>query len=174
MTFENTPANWLTVSRLLCAPFVAILAWYDNQYALLLFALSAIGDGIDGWIARTFACESKWGELVDPIADKILCHTTIAVLAVKTASISLILPWIILITRDAWLSYERCIALIDHPVSQTAKIKSGILSLGLFLLLTGNLFAFQVVYQVGFVLLLISTYLSLTSFLHYLRVEGKS
>jgi CDP-diacylglycerol--glycerol-3-phosphate 3-phosphatidyltransferase len=169
MTFVHTPANWLTLIRLICAPLIAVLALCDNKYAVLLFALAAIGDGLDGWVARTFACESQWGEMADPVADKVVSHTALGVVVIKTASISLMMVWLLLIGRDLWLTYERLGRQVAHPVSQTAKIKSALLSIALFLLLSGNLFALNLVYQLGFMLILVSTYLSLISLRNYLR-----
>ena len=174
MTFVHTPANWLTLLRLLCTPFVVILTLYGSGYAAVLFALLAVGDGLDGWVARTFACESRWGELADPIADKVLSHATLAAITVKTMSIALLALWGMLIARDTWLTYARLACHASHPVSRTAKIKSAALSLALFFLLTGNLFASNLVYQIGFVILLLSTYLSLISFRDYLRLADKS
>lgn len=73
------PRVWLTFPnlftglRIVLAPF-AVWAIAERQYlpALALFAVAAVTDGLDGWLARRLGCVSRAGAYLDPIADKLL------------------------------------------------------------------------------------------------------
>jgi cardiolipin synthase (CMP-forming) len=68
----NIP-NILTVLRILITPlFVIFLTWKMNGYALLVFIIAGVSDGLDGLIARLLDQRSELGALLDPIADKLL------------------------------------------------------------------------------------------------------
>ncbi len=68
----NIP-NILTVLRILTTPLFVILLIRDlHGYALLLFVLAGVSDGLDGLIARMFNQRSDLGAVLDPIADKLL------------------------------------------------------------------------------------------------------
>jgi cardiolipin synthase len=94
-----TPANQITILRLVFVPVFAILV-IDRNYgwALGVLALAAISDVVDGTVARIFHQESPLGVALDPIADKILMTTAYLVLAFRDA-----LPWwltILVLSRD--------------------------------------------------------------------------
>ncbi|MCK0169067.1 CDP-diacylglycerol--glycerol-3-phosphate 3-phosphatidyltransferase [Jannaschia sp. S6380] len=92
----NVP-NILTVIRLAAAPGVAIMflffarPWAD-WFALVLFVTAAITDWFDGWYAREFNQESRFGAMLDPIADKAM--VVIALLVIT--GFSGMNPWILL------------------------------------------------------------------------------
>ena len=60
--------------------------------ALIVLALSAVSDGLDGLIARSFNQVSKIGQILDPIADRLLIFCSILALGVAD-----IIPWWMLI-----------------------------------------------------------------------------
>ena len=67
-----TLPNILTVLRLIAAPGVAIMFLYfarpyADWFAMLLFILAAITDYIDGYLARAWKQETKFGAMMDPI-----------------------------------------------------------------------------------------------------------
>ena len=69
---KNIP-NILTISRIILAPIFFILFVYDYIHLgfLLCFLTASVTDALDGFIARKFNVVSKFGELYDPLADKI-------------------------------------------------------------------------------------------------------
>jgi cardiolipin synthase len=81
-----TPANQITILRLVFVPVFAILV-IDRNYgwALGVLVLAAISDVVDGTVARIFHQESPLGVALDPIADKILMTTAYLVLAFRDA-----------------------------------------------------------------------------------------
>ncbi len=94
-----TPANQITILRLVFVPVFAILV-IDRSYGWALAALiaAAVSDVVDGAVARLFHQESPLGVALDPIADKILMTTAYLVLAFRD-----VFPWwltITVISRD--------------------------------------------------------------------------
>ena len=66
-------ANWLTLLRILLIPvFVTLLVYRRPGPALIVFAVAALTDLLDGWAARHWKDESSLGAFLDPMADKLL------------------------------------------------------------------------------------------------------
>jgi len=84
-----TTANKITIARILMVPvFVVSLLRYttggDEFYrwlALTVFLLAAVGDGIDGYVARHYNQRTEMGALLDPLADKLLLVFGLVVLS---------------------------------------------------------------------------------------------
>jgi len=94
-----TPANQITILRLVFVPVFAILV-IDRSYgwALAVLAAAAISDVVDGAVARIFHQQTPLGMALDPIADKALMTTAYLVLAFRD-----VLPWwltILVLSRD--------------------------------------------------------------------------
>ena len=92
-----TLPNILTVLRLLAAPGLAVMFLYFTRpyadwFALFLFIFAAVTDWFDGYLARAWKQESKFGAMLDPIADKAM--VVIALLVVT--GFSGMDPWILL------------------------------------------------------------------------------
>lgn len=92
-----TLPNLLTLLRLLAAPGVAIMFLYfarpwADWFALILFVVAATTDWVDGYLARAWSQESKFGAMLDPIADKAM--VVIALLVIT--GFSGMDPWILL------------------------------------------------------------------------------
>ena len=65
--------NLLTAARLLLAlPVVLAIGYRDFTTAMVLAALAALTDALDGFLARRFGWQSRFGALLDPLADKLL------------------------------------------------------------------------------------------------------
>jgi cardiolipin synthase len=98
-----TLPNQLTVFRVVLIPVFVLLLVYDLRvYALIVFVLTGISDGLDGYIARAWRQQTTLGTILDPIADKLLMVTTFVTLACLRA-----LPFALtatLIGRDVILS----------------------------------------------------------------------
>lgn len=92
----NIP-NILTLLRLLAAPGVAIMFLYfarpwADWFALILFVIAATTDWVDGYLARAWNQQTKFGTMLDPIADKAM--VVIALLVI--CGFSGMNPWILL------------------------------------------------------------------------------
>lgn len=84
-----TTANKITIGRILLIPLFIVQAVYYVQtgnevyrlIAVLAFALAAISDGIDGYIARHYNQFSELGAVLDPLADKLLLLSALILLS---------------------------------------------------------------------------------------------
>lgn len=95
-----TVPNLISLFRIISIPIVAYLVTQHMMIAsLVLLAVSAASDGLDGLIARKFNQVSKIGQILDPIADRLLIFCSVLAL-----SISHIIPWwmlVFVVARDA-------------------------------------------------------------------------
>ena len=111
-----TTANKVTIVRILLIPlFIALLLYYfktgDEAYrvtALVCFAVAAILDGVDGYIARRYNQHSELGAILDPLADKLLLVSGIVLLSLHSPPelrITRLPLWmtVTVISRDALL-----------------------------------------------------------------------
>jgi cardiolipin synthase len=77
-----TIPNLLTVLRMALIPVFASLLFYGNSmWALFVFVIAGVSDGVDGFLARRFKQETELGTIIDPIADKLLMTTAFIVLS---------------------------------------------------------------------------------------------
>jgi cardiolipin synthase len=84
--------NIISILRLAAVvPILYLLMDHAFGWALLLFALAGISDGIDGWLAKRYQWQSALGGLLDPIADKILLVCSFLVLG----ALDLIPIWLV-------------------------------------------------------------------------------
>ncbi|HEY6292380.1 MAG TPA: CDP-alcohol phosphatidyltransferase family protein [Terriglobia bacterium] len=94
-----SPANEITILRLIFVPVFAILVVEGHDLAaLIVLGVAALSDLADGFVARTFQQQTPLGVALDPIADKVLMTTAYLALAFRGA-----LPWwltIVVISRD--------------------------------------------------------------------------
>jgi cardiolipin synthase len=78
-----TIPNLLTFMRMALIPVFASLLFYGySDWALFVFLIAGISDGVDGFVARRFKQESELGTIIDPIADKLLMTTAFIVLTI--------------------------------------------------------------------------------------------
>ncbi len=105
----NLP-NALTVLRLFAAPGVAVMFLYFHRpwadwFALALFVGAAVTDWFDGYLARLWKQESKFGAMMDPIADKAMVVIAIMVLTGYSGMNPwLILPSTLILFREVFVS----------------------------------------------------------------------
>lgn len=105
----NIP-NILTLLRLLAAPGVAIMFLYfarpwADWFALVLFVFAAITDYVDGYLARAWKQESKFGAMLDPIADKAMVVIALMVIiGFSSWSPWLVLPATVILFREVFVS----------------------------------------------------------------------
>ena len=99
-----TAANQLTLLRMLLIPAFVILVIYGHLgWALTVFVIAGVTDGLDGLIARRSNQKTSLGAWLDPMADKLLLVTTFVVLALPNLDLANRLPvWltVCIISRD--------------------------------------------------------------------------
>ena len=99
-----TPANQLTLLRMLLIPAFVIMVVYGHLgWALTLFMIAGVTDALDGLIARRSGQQSTLGAWLDPMADKLLAVSTFIVLTWPGLGLANRLPiWltVLIISRD--------------------------------------------------------------------------
>lgn len=122
-----TPANAVTVARLLASPVLVALVVTTGPSSWLLFWLWAIcagSDGLDGVIARRMGA-TRSGAFLDPLADKFLVVGALGALA-GIGELSF-LPVILITLREASMSAYRSYAArrgVSIPARPSAKVKT--------------------------------------------------
>ena len=116
--------NMLTVGRILIVPFFVLAfylpGFYGDLTALILFIVASFTDFLDGMLARLLGEESKLGELLDPIADKIIVATALILLVMDgTIRHYEVIAAIIILTREILNEF----GLHDLPMIAIAKGK---------------------------------------------------
>lgn len=94
-----TAPNQLTLLRMAFVPFI-VIELVDHRYfwALVLFVLAGVSDGLDGLLARGLHQQTLLGQYLDPIADKLLLSTMFLVLSILRK-----IPWkytVLVFSRD--------------------------------------------------------------------------
>ena len=105
----TTFINILTLSRILLAAVIFLLLASPDGYllALILFFLAGITDYFDGYLARKYNAVSQLGEILDPIADKILVLFVLFGLAINLSSYLIGFIGALIITREIWVGALR-------------------------------------------------------------------
>jgi cardiolipin synthase (CMP-forming) len=96
-----TAPNQLTMLRMIFLPFIVInVVGHHYVWALVLFVLAGISDGLDGLLARALHQQTQLGQYLDPIADKLLLSTMFLVLSIEHR---VLVPWkftVVVFSRD--------------------------------------------------------------------------
>ena len=175
--------NILTIGRIIIVPFFVLAfylpGFYGDLTACVLFVIASFTDFLDGMLARMMGEESKLGELLDPIADKIIVATALILLVMDgTIRHYEVIAAIIILTREILISGLReflAKGQIKLPVSNLAKLKTFLQMLAIALLLTGEtgnkILNFQDynAQTIGIILLWLSAFLTLYTGYEYLR-----
>jgi len=175
--------NYLTIGRIIIVPIFVISfylpGFYGDIIPFVLFIAASFTDFLDGLLARMYKEESKLGELLDPIADKILVAAALMLLVMNgTIKKYEVVAAIIILTREIVRSGLReflAIGKIKLPVSNLAKLKTFLQMFSISILLTGETGNKIVNFQdynaqtIGIILLWFSAFLTLYTGYDYLR-----
>ena len=167
--------NILTIGRIIIVPFFVLAfylpGFYGDLTACVLFVIASFTDFLDGMLARMMGEESKLGELLDPIADKIIVATALILLVMSgTIRHYEVIAAIIILTREILISGLReflARGQIKLPVTNLAKLKTFLQMVAIALLLTGEtgnkILNFQDynAQTIGIILLWLSAFLTL-------------
>ncbi len=175
--------NYLTIGRIIIVP-VFVFAYYlpgfyGDVIPFALFVIASFTDFLDGLLARMYKEESKLGELLDPIADKIIVATALILLVMDgTIKNYEVIAAIIILTREILISGLReflAKGKINLPVSNLAKAKTFLQMFAISALLTGETGNKIINFQdynaqtIGIILLWLSAFLTLYTGYEYLR-----
>jgi len=175
--------NYLTIGRIIIVPFFVVAyylpGFYGDIIPLVLFLIASFTDFLDGLLARMYKEESKLGELLDPIADKIIVAAALILLVMdQTIKNYEVIAAIIILTREILISGLReflAKGKIKIPVSNLAKLKTFLQMFSIAILLTGETGNKIINFQdynaqtIGIILLWFSAFLTLYTGYDYLR-----
>ena len=164
--------NILTIGRIIIVPFFVLAfylpGFYGDLTALILFIVASFTDFLDGMLARVFGVESKLGELLDPIADKILIIFILFALAVNLSSYLIAFMGSIIVSREIWVSALRDYNARNNNIDATkviyiAKMKTTIQLFTISVYLFGLTISNMLILIIGDIFLIISTLITLYS-----------
>lgn len=175
--------NYLTIGRIIIVPVFVITfylpGFYGDIIPFALFLIASFTDFLDGLLARMYKEESELGELLDPIADKIIVATALILLVMNGTILNYeVIAAIIILTREILVSGLREFLAkeqIKLPVSNLAKMKTFLQMFAIAILLTGETGNKIVNFQdynaqtIGIILLWLSAFITLYTGYEYLR-----
>ena len=176
--------NILTIGRIIIVP-IFVISFYipgivGDLVPFFLFILASFTDFLDGLLARLYKEESKLGELLDPIADKILVAAALVLLVMNGIIKNYeVIAAIVILTREILISGLREFLAkrkgASVPVSSLSKFKTFIQMISIALLLTGETGNKIINFQdynaqtIGIISLWIAAFLTLYTGYDYLR-----
>ena len=175
--------NYLTIGRIIIVPIFVFTyylpGFYGDVIPFTLFVLASFTDFLDGLLARMYKEESKLGELLDPIADKIIVATALILLVMDgTIKNYEVIAAIIILTREILISGLReflAKGKVNLPGSSLAKAKTFLQMTAISVLFTGETGNKVLNFQdynaqtVGIILLWLSAFLTLYTGYEYIR-----
>jgi cardiolipin synthase len=139
----TNPPNLLTGSRIAAIPALVAAFYVPGDFGqwatCAIFALAAITDFLDGYLARNWSMQSPLGRMLDPIADKLLVGA--AILMLVHFDRAPILPALVILCREILVSGLREFLAEVHvglPVSRLAKWKTGVQMVAIAFLIVGT------------------------------------
>ena len=176
--------NLLTLSRIFIVGIIFLLLMSSDGYllALVLFFIAGVTDYFDGFLARKYKAVSQLGEILDPIADKILVLFVLFGLAINLSSYLIGFIGAIIITREIWVGALRDLNARNGVIDATkvtflAKIKTTVqlftLSTYLFGLAINNMLIIVIADILLFISLIITLYTGLIYTLNTLKTDEK-
>ena len=175
--------NILTIGRIILVPIFVITfyipGFLGDLIPFFIFVLASFTDFLDGVLARLYKEESKLGELLDPIADKIIVATALVLLVMNDIIKNYeVIAAIIILTREILISGLReflAKSQVTMPVTGLAKFKTFIQMFAIAILLTGESgnklinFADYNAHTVGIIFLWLSAFLTLYTGYDYVK-----
>jgi len=171
-------ANFLTLLRIAAIPVVVVCFYspldYARPIAAVLFGLAAVTDMIDGWVARKFGQMSRFGEFLDPVADKLMVSIVLVMLVQAESGWFEDIIAMIIIGREITISALRewmatIGARANVKVSVAGKVKTALQMFGIaFMVYQHDLLGLPI-YTIGFVLLVLAAIMTIWSMMIYLR-----
>ena len=166
--------NIITLSRIIIALIIFYLFTRNDSYLLILilFFIAGISDYLDGYLARKYNLVSSIGEILDPIADKILIVFLFFGLAINLSSYLIGFAGSIIIARELWVSALRDFNARNSNLDATrvtflAKIKTTIQLFTILIYLIGLSTQFMLLIVLADILLVIATLVTIYTGINY-------
>ncbi len=166
--------NFLSLSRIFIGMLIFTFLMLDSYLFLLLFLFifAGLSDYFDGLLARKYNATSTFGEVIDPIADKILIIFIFFGLALNLSSYLIGFAASLIISREIWVSALRDLNARKNNTNATkvmyiAKIKTTAQLFTILIYLIGLSFSNMLLIVIGDILIIISLLITLyTGFIY--------
>lgn len=166
--------NFLTISRILAALVLFILLFIQNEsyLILILFFYAGISDFFDGYLARKYNATSLLGEVMDPVADKIMIVFVLIGISIYLSSAFVGFLTAIIISREIWVASLRDINARSGNTSATkvlfiAKAKTTIQIVNVMIYLIAIVFNINLLVLIADIFLIFTSIITLYSGLIY-------
>jgi CDP-diacylglycerol--glycerol-3-phosphate 3-phosphatidyltransferase len=177
-TLKLNLANILTLFRIAAIP-VVVICFYSalpnaRPIAAVIFGIAAVTDFIDGWVARRFNQTSRFGEFLDPVADKLMVAIVLVMLVQAESTLFEDVIAMIIIGREITISALReWMATIGErahvKVGWAGKVKTTLQMFGIAFMVYKNPLLGVDMYTVGFGLLVVAAIMTIFSMITYLK-----
>lgn len=173
-----TVPNMLTWFRVAMVPVVVgvyYLPFFWAHYAAMgIFALAAVTDWFDGFLARKLSQASDFGAFLDPVADKVMVAVVLVLLVGNPKLPLLVLPAMVIVGREIVISALRewmaeLGSRTSVAVSIVGKVKTALQMIAILILLAYQPLLPKWWLWSGVVLLYVAAILTLWSMIQYLR-----
>ena len=164
----------LTLSRIILIPVFMFTVYLHPLFGAFIFSIASLTDFLDGYLARRSGDITKFGIILDPIADKFLVISALIVLV----DMERLAAWIAItiIVREFLVTGLRVVALskdIVIPAEIGGKIKTTIQIIAILCLILGRSIFDIDLYDIGIVLIWAALFLSIISGVQYTISFGK-
>ncbi len=159
--------NLITISRIILAPIILLFLMLDNYLiCILLLFIAGVSDYFDGYFARKYQSESQLGEILDPIADKILIVFVLIGLSVVLDSYLIAVLSSFIIAREIGVAALRDYSARNNISDRTkvtflAKTKTAVQLLSIGSYLFALTISFNLLIVISDILLMIATLITL-------------
>ena len=159
--------NFITVARILLAPIIFLFLIFSNYLVcIILFFLAGLTDYFDGYLARKYNAESQIGEILDPIADKILIVFLLIGLSVELDSFLIAFLSSLIIAREIGIAalrdYSSKKNISDRTkVTYLAKIKTSLQLFAIGSYLFALTISFNLLILISDIFLIIATLITI-------------
>ena len=168
----------LTLFRMAAIPVVVVCFYSPLEYArpiaAVIFGIAAVTDFIDGYIARKYNQQSRFGEFLDPVADKLMVAIVLVMLVQAESGWFEDIIAMIIIGREITISALReWMATIGEranvKVSMAGKVKTTLQMFGIAFMVYKNPMFGVDMYTFGFILLVAAAIMTIWSMFIYLK-----
>jgi CDP-diacylglycerol--glycerol-3-phosphate 3-phosphatidyltransferase len=173
----NLP-NILSLLRIILIPVLVGFFFLPDptapMWATIIFAVAALTDWLDGYLARKWKQTSSFGAFIDPVADKLIVAVALILILYKTPTWYILLPVVIIIGREITVSALReWMAELGQrnvvKVSYIGKLKTAFQMLAIGCLIFYKPFFELPIFEIGIVMLYVAASLTLSSMYSYMK-----
>jgi CDP-diacylglycerol--glycerol-3-phosphate 3-phosphatidyltransferase len=173
----NLPTT-LTLLRIFLIPVLVLFCYlpvsWSNIACVIIFAVAAVTDWLDGYLARRWQQMTAFGAFLDPVADKLMVAVALVLVVQSDPSPLLAIASAIIIGREITIaSLREWMAELGEKakvkVSWIGKVKTAFQMAAITILLYGSDYEEMPLRDIGYTLLFIAAILTLWSMINYLR-----